>query len=89
MCNTFPCFHSHETSDEGMFGNLVCNKNRNVYLGKIIMSKTPKREGNTLSQLTKTARGVRVPSEAPRYFIGLGIINQSIYHNKGVKTCRQ
>ena len=37
-----------------MFGNLVFNKNINVYLGKIIMSKTPKREGNTLSQLTKT-----------------------------------
>ena len=30
----------------------------------------------------------RVPSEAPRVFviIGLGVINQSIYHNKGVKT---
>ena len=49
------------------------------------MSKKPKREGNTLSQLTKTG-GVRVPSEAP---VGLGVFNQSININKGVKTCRQ
>ena len=50
------------------------------------MSNTPKREGNTLSQLTKN-RGVRGPSEARRVsaIIGLGVINQSIYHSKGVK----
>ena len=51
------------------------------------MSKTPKREGNKYTITAYQNRGVRVPSEAHRVsaIIGLGVINQSIYHNKGVK----